>query len=451
MKYGLLYYKETDNIGDDIQTYVAKRFLPHIDYYIDREDLNCFVPEKKEFVSVIMNGWFLHNKLAWPPSPYINPLLISMHFTSLESIDVGEKYLEGIGGEYLRNHQEIGCRDFETEKRLNKKNIKTYFSGCMTLTLKQFENIDKKDYIVVADVSKSVLKKIKENTDREIKEITHSCSPNIIKNKTIEERMNDVENLLKTYQAAHVVITSRLHVALPSIALGTPVILVLKDDFEKDRLETFIKYAGNSFCETEFEQLDSNDLEKYIDNPNINNSEFEKIRFELIKRCEDFIEKCENLRLNEEVLPDVKEYYELYTSKISWYKGLYEILRKKTEKNIYTYEQEKNELLKELCNVKSELDKEIENKSKQVIFEQEKNENLKQENETFKQEINNLKQENETLKQEINNLKQEKEKIEYDKEIKENILSNIYNSRSWKISEKYRKVKYKLKKNGKVN
>ncbi len=48
MKYGLMYYKSTDNIGDDIQTYVAMKFLPHIDYYIYRESLSCFVPEKKD-------------------------------------------------------------------------------------------------------------------------------------------------------------------------------------------------------------------------------------------------------------------------------------------------------------------------------------------------------------------------------------------------------------------
>lgn len=107
MKYGIMYYKEADNIGDDIQTYVAKRFLPHIDYYIDRESLNSFVPKKKEYVSVIMNGWFLHNKIAWPPSPYINPLLLSMHFTSNERIDMGEAYLHGLGGEYLQVHQPI--------------------------------------------------------------------------------------------------------------------------------------------------------------------------------------------------------------------------------------------------------------------------------------------------------------------------------------------------------
>jgi len=116
MKYGIMYYKETDNIGDDIQTYVAKRFLPKIDYLIDREALNCFIPEQKEYVSVIMNGWFMHNKAAWPPSLYINPLLVSMHFTCLEKIDVGEKYLQGLGGEYLKTHQPIRSKRCRNEK-----------------------------------------------------------------------------------------------------------------------------------------------------------------------------------------------------------------------------------------------------------------------------------------------------------------------------------------------
>lgn len=38
MKYGLLYYKDTDNIGDDIQTYAASRFLQRVDYLIDRKN-----------------------------------------------------------------------------------------------------------------------------------------------------------------------------------------------------------------------------------------------------------------------------------------------------------------------------------------------------------------------------------------------------------------------------
>lgn len=47
MKYGLLYYKDTDNIGDDVQSYAQERFLPHVDYLVDRENLEMFVPDKK--------------------------------------------------------------------------------------------------------------------------------------------------------------------------------------------------------------------------------------------------------------------------------------------------------------------------------------------------------------------------------------------------------------------
>lgn len=102
MKYGLLYYKDTDNIGDDIQTYAQKRFLPRIDYLIDREKIGMFIPEKKELVSVIMNGWYLHNKVAWPPSPYINPLLISMHFTTNKRLNGNYFWLNDRGGEVLK-------------------------------------------------------------------------------------------------------------------------------------------------------------------------------------------------------------------------------------------------------------------------------------------------------------------------------------------------------------
>ena len=50
MKYGLLYYKDTGNIGDDIQSYAASKFLPKIDYMIDRENIEMFAPNKKEKV-----------------------------------------------------------------------------------------------------------------------------------------------------------------------------------------------------------------------------------------------------------------------------------------------------------------------------------------------------------------------------------------------------------------
>ena len=397
MKYGIMYYKETDNIGDDIQTYTALRFLPHIDYYINRENLNCFIPSKEELVSVIMNGWFLHNKLAWPPSPYINPLLTSMHFTCLDSIDVGEKYLQGIGGEYLKSYEPIGARDTETEKRLNKNGIKSYFSGCMTLTINPFKNIEKKDYICIVDLDDNSSKLVKENTKREIKEITHDLNPNEISKISFKERMENVEELLKTYQSAHVVLTNRLHVALPCIALGTPVILVHKENFEKDRLGTFLKFV-NSYTDKQFANTDVSDL---IENPKQNNEEYREIRENLIKRCEEFIEKCENMEENNVELPSIIE-YKKYVKKISWYKELGEEIRVKAKNNVYKYEKKYSFLEDEITKLK----------------------NLNEEN------LEELRKNQQLIIDIQNELKE-----------KQNTIDEIYNSRGWKFLTKIRKIK----------
>lgn len=407
MKYGIMYYKRTDNIGDDIQTYTATKFLPHIDYYIDREDLNCFIPENKEIVSMIMNGWFMHNKAAWPPSPYINPLLISMHFTCLEKIDVGEKYLQGFGGEYLKKHQPIGSRDVETQKRLNRNGIENYFSGCMTLTINPFEDIEKKNYICLVDLDPKSTNLVKENTNREIVEITHDVNPEEIEMESFEKRMQNVEELLKTYQAAHLVLTNRLHVALPCIAIGTPVILVHKEKFETDRLGTYLQYV-NSYSDLEFEQLDIKEL---IENPKENSKEYLNIRNFLVEKCEEFINKCENRdEFDTTDLPKLDEYKE-YIEKIKWYQQLHEEVRVKAKKNIYEAEEKYKNYEQEITRI---------NKI---------NQELKKELDCN---YNKLEEENQKLQEKCNKIKEE--------------LDLVYNSKGWQYLEKLRKIKNKMKK-----
>ena len=54
MKFGLVVYPETQNLGDDIQSYAAMQFLPRVDYYLDRERLNFFQSEDAKKGSSIM-------------------------------------------------------------------------------------------------------------------------------------------------------------------------------------------------------------------------------------------------------------------------------------------------------------------------------------------------------------------------------------------------------------
>lgn len=134
MKYGMIYYHKTDNLGDDILSYAGKQFLPQVDYYIDRESLDVFTPETKEYVAAIVNGWYLHYHYTFQPSPYLIPLFIGTHFSKDQKIFNDYSYLDGNVTDYLKQHAPIGCRDFHTMETLHQKGIDSYFSGCLTLT-----------------------------------------------------------------------------------------------------------------------------------------------------------------------------------------------------------------------------------------------------------------------------------------------------------------------------
>lgn len=68
------------------------------------------------------------------------------------------------------------------------------------------------------------------DTGLEIRVISHNCDYRK-SNATFEERMAKAEEILTLYQNAKFVITRRLHVTLPCLALETPVLSIvdLKD------------------------------------------------------------------------------------------------------------------------------------------------------------------------------------------------------------------------------
>ncbi len=321
MKYGLIVYKNTDNIGDDVQTYVAKRFLPQVDYYLEREELDEFLPNNKEEVAVIMNGWFLHKKYNFPPSQYILPLLTSMHFVTGHKWTIDKsRYLEEFTKEYLQSHGSVGSRDYVTLEKLNKLGIDTYFSGCMTLTLNKFDEVKQGGYICAVDLSEESINKLKSITDKEIKYITHSVDPKENNKLSIETRLQKVEELLKTYQGADFVVTTRLHCALPCVALEVPVVL-LHDEDSINRIESFIKFIKNG-TERDF---NSGKIDLNFEKSKDRNPECLEIRNKLIKQCEDFIDYAKNKK-NDENLLDIEEYKKINKfDYIKWKKSIFEI------------------------------------------------------------------------------------------------------------------------------
>ena len=132
MQYGLMTYKYTINLGNEIQSIAARRFLPKIDHYIDHEELHLFSNSEK--VKMIMNGWYLDCLDAWPPSKDIDPLLISMHFNTSVN-ETKEVILSDESRDFFSSYGPVGCRDYPTVELLDENCIDAYYSGCLTLSL----------------------------------------------------------------------------------------------------------------------------------------------------------------------------------------------------------------------------------------------------------------------------------------------------------------------------
>lgn len=283
------------NIGDFVQSIAQRQFLLNKELcYVDIENLSIF--ENEEKVNVIMNGWFMHNPKAFPPSDSINPLFISFHLTPPAEKD----FFTPQTIEYLKKYEPIGTRDFLTAEIMQRHGIKAYMSGCLTLTLgKQYGGQNHNgDYIIVdpyievgGDLnycrSKKMLKTLffclknfrktmllqKRYLGHDVFSHYHlpKCvqrfmeaatfyelyskrfSDEILLNAvyktvivdddlSIEKKFGIADSLLKEYAKAKLVITSRLHVSFPCLAMNTRNIFVMpsKKNEEKD----VMRYRG---------------------------------------------------------------------------------------------------------------------------------------------------------------------------------------------------------------
>lgn len=253
MKYGLMIYAEnqrTFNVGDYIQSLAAKQFLPKVDTFINREKLAEY---QGGDIQLIMNGWFTHNTTNWVPVENIHPLLVSFHVNNTAASNM----LNDKGVKFLKKHEPIGCRDHFTVEQLKGKGIDAYFSGCMTLTLDSYkvDDSERGDDIYIVDPLygfpnkkrifydlRSVLRSIRNGEifnmqakDQFMKEIftpdflakAHYVEQELsARTYTEEQKFIMAEELLHKYARAKLVITSRIHCALPCLALGTPVIYI---------------------------------------------------------------------------------------------------------------------------------------------------------------------------------------------------------------------------------
>ena len=234
MKFAVLSY-QTPNIGDDIQSLASRQHLPRVDTLVERDEISNFKPEENGQYAMLLNGWFMQQPQNWPPSDRISPLFISFHIDKYSK----KQMLAPASLEYFRKHEPIGCRDHATAALLESNGVKSYYSGCLTLTLEKPDVPAERNGFVVCDPfghddkykfflrghpqHQKLLKVLDPKNQLESAEhVTHEIAPDIPQ----EERLTLAQDLLKKYASASLVITSRIHCALPCLAFGTPVLFI---------------------------------------------------------------------------------------------------------------------------------------------------------------------------------------------------------------------------------
>ena len=258
IRYGALCYDNSYNLGDNIQTLAAEQYFKNIDFWVDRDSNKIYTKEyillskeeldllfEKYIIKVIYNGWFHEKYFKIDLHSIIDPLFISFHlndddhlndkrYRAIDKFQIGQSAEQSDMIKYFKQKCiRVGCRDLYTFDKLKKSGVDCYFSACLTLNLQKNNFTDKKNEnkrikILVIDAHIECFELLEEylkmnNIDK--KDI-------IYKTQALEKLLSNNEKLKLSFDFltdianSCLVITSRLHTALPCIAFQVPFVFL---------------------------------------------------------------------------------------------------------------------------------------------------------------------------------------------------------------------------------
>ncbi|MFT7228853.1 MAG: hypothetical protein ACI8PW_001443 [Methylophilaceae bacterium] len=285
LKYTGINFLDHFNLGDDIQTLAVSNLMPTIDGYASREELN----KVKEKCIVPMCGYFLKTE-NWPPSSAIKPVFYSFHLNPKSESTILNKR----GIEYLKKWQPIGCRDKGTSEILKKNGIEAYYTKCVTLTFPLRKVIPKNGRIYIVGVKKSIYKAIPKTIATEAIIFDQSNVRLPLSDPKVKSVM--AASLIEEYKTnAKLVITSKLHCALPCIAMGIPVVFLYPSSNKRNyRVHIIKELIGiNYISDTFFSRLMPSKLKSNKINWNPDIVDIEELK---VKIKEGFKQKYEEVK-----------------------------------------------------------------------------------------------------------------------------------------------------------
>jgi hypothetical protein len=203
----------SNNLGDYVQTlallhHIRPRLMVFRDHFTPRKDL-----------TLLANGWL--TKTRFPTKDdYRDIRYLGIHVTGRHRTAVTASQLAVAGP--------VGCRDTVTEAFLKSFGVPAVRCGCVTLTFPPYRGPRKG--IVCVDVGDKLFSRVQKRYGRrgEVIRTTHAIAPaesGVLEHLGPLEHYRRAYELLELYERAELVVTSRIHAALPCIAFGTPVIV----------------------------------------------------------------------------------------------------------------------------------------------------------------------------------------------------------------------------------
>lgn len=231
MNKAILGYRSSGNLGDAVQSYAMLELLGGDSSVavVDRDSIADFQPPTPTVL--LMNCWLTHRPERFSFSPNVTPAMVGVHtspsnspFTRYPPFTDVLRECPSVQ-EVFRQSAPVGARDLYTLGVLQELRIDSYFAGCPTLTLRP-TGLESDGSIVAVDVPRSVCRTVERRLGRPIVRISNRSESSWMSTAALRRH---VEPYLHRLESAELVITTRLHAALPARALGVPTIFAPGD------------------------------------------------------------------------------------------------------------------------------------------------------------------------------------------------------------------------------
>lgn len=222
------------NIGDCIQSLAVKNLYDELGIapvgIVNRDDLDCYCGEE---TVLPFQSWF-GNYAGIFPLPWsekIRPVFIGFHLSKING--TRDTFIQKGLAEKFKECGPIGCRDRSTRDFLLSNGVDAYLSGCMTLTFPKRSVAPTDGRVFLVDLTPAALEivpdEIRDSADASITHFYYFSEYPVTEKGAGEFEKEAVRILARYEREAKMVVTSKIHCAMPCIAMGIPVIFIHED------------------------------------------------------------------------------------------------------------------------------------------------------------------------------------------------------------------------------